>query len=96
MLPYSAFGKTIRTLTGLRGRCHECERRCKIGLWTTQDELRHIQRLGRHTDHGFSAESLLETYLATAELRDWGNLDKDRCVEEARTRLDRERAWKHE
>jgi hypothetical protein len=57
-------------------------------VWSTQHELRFIDRLGQHSRAAHSPSKLLKKYIKAQSLRwDWGSLDAKKVMEHAERRL---------
>ena len=90
LLPEEAYFADPKNISGLSGKCKPCFN-VNHAVWTTQDELRHLRKLGRHARHTLGREKLLEAYLVIGEGRNWGSMDKDECMSLAKELLDIER-----
>lgn len=94
LLPDEAFYKDEKCISGLQGRCKHCK---EFGnaLWTTEDELRHVRRLGSHARFTIGRVELLRAYLVIAGRRDWGIMNKEACLDLARELLEAETGPTH-
>lgn len=91
LLPDEAYYPDPKNLSGLAGRCKVCKATGQ-DTWTTEDELRHVRKLGRHARPTLGRIGLLEAYLVIGEGRNWGSMDKEACLNLAQELLDVERA----
>jgi hypothetical protein len=59
--------------------------------WTTAKELEFLEKLGTHSDDFGERElhviDCLAGYIQGAELREWGGIDKEKCLSFAKERL---------
>lgn len=61
----------------------------KLKNWSTSDEIQFLETLGRHSKSNAVRQDLLENYIRAAKERnEWGRVDKDAILYEARQMME--------